>query len=173
MVRTIKAGKRLINIKACAAVLILYKQQFGREYTEDYESGDPVVTGINLVWCMAKCADESIPDPENWLKELGTKLDIMEAVSTASALMYESMGEYTGGDTETTDPNLSERLTAAALKCGFSVADLRDVSISFLLTSISEHIDMDGGKKKESGTKTARKATEDDVNKLISLFKRG
>lgn len=184
MIKSIKAGERYINLKASAAALIIYKQQFGKEYTQDYQDAQSgkgaAQTGYQLVWSLAKCADNSIPDPEIWLKTLGKDFDIAQAVKTAAELIYESMGEFAEdkGDSEedTDNSNLSERIAAVALRCGFTIADMNEVSISFLIRCVNEHIDIvSGGKsgKKNNVNKSVRTADSTDISSLVSKLTGG
>ena len=88
--------------------MIVYKEQFGAEYTDDFNRAvkDPVKAvsvGYRLLWAMAKCADDTIPDPDVFFDGLGDDFDLLGAVDTAAELMRKSLGEFAVCDTENAD----------------------------------------------------------------------
>jgi hypothetical protein len=176
--KTIRYNGGQFNMRASAAVLIAYKEQFGTEYTEDFTAAGKspltaIKVGYRLIWAMAKCADRNIADPDIFREELGDDFDLFSAVEAAADLMYKSLDIYgtddgcNNTDTEDTESDeLSERLTISAIRCGFSVADLNDISVGFLLRCI-ENI---GGGKKHEPENEVREATADDVASFVKFL---
>lgn len=176
--KTIRYSGGQFNMRASAAVLIAYKEQFGAEYTEDFMAAGKspltaIKVGYRLIWAMAKCADRNIADPDIFRKDLGDDFDLLSAVEAAADLMQKSLGIYgtddgcNDADTEDTESDeLSERLTISALRCGFSVADLNDISVGFLLRCIENT----GGGKKHKAENEVREATADDVASFVKFL---
>lgn len=178
--KTIRYSGGQFNMRASAAVLIAYKEQFGAEYTEDFTAAGKspltaIKVGYRLIWAMAKCADRNIADPDIFRESLGDDFDLLSAVEAAADLMQKSLGIY-GTDDGCNDNNadtgdaesdeLSERLTMSALRCGFSVADLNDISVGFLLRCIENT----GGEKKHKAENEVREATADDVASFVKFL---
>lgn len=84
MEKTIKIDGKDITFKATGGIGYRYKAQFGREYIADAmaleefrESGKTdgnydftklsLESLYNILWTMAKTADENIPPPQQWL----------------------------------------------------------------------------------------------------------
>lgn len=179
MEKTIEYKGILINLRASAAVMIVYKEQFGVEYTDDFNGAakDPVKAvsvGYRLLWAMAKCADDSIPDPDVFIDGLGDDFDLLGAVDTAADLMRKSLGEFAVCDTDISDTeegaepdgDLSERLVASALRCGFSVADLNRISVGFLLRCINTNL----AGRQQSGGDNVKIADENDIAHFLDFF---
>ena len=174
--KTIRYSGGQFNMRASAAVLIAYKEQFGAEYTEDFTAAGKspltaIKVGYRLIWAMAKCANRDIADPDIFREGLGDDFDLLSAVEAAADLMQKSLGIYDDscndadtGDTESDE--LSERLTISALRCGFSVADLNDISVGFLLRCIENT----GGEKKHKAENEVREATADDVASFVKFL---
>lgn len=181
MIKTIRYNGGCFNVSAAAASLIIYKEQFGCEYLEDYIKSvgnalDGGVTGYRLVWSMAKCADRSIPDPNEFGRMLGKDFDLMGAVEACAEIMIKSMGEFlTGEDDESGSDDgeesgidtLSERLVAAAVRVGLSVEDLYSVSVGFLLRALNAYYKT-SGKNDENKVK---RADENDINAFLAFMK--
>lgn len=78
MEKIIKVGDREIKVVCNAFMPILYKRQFGRDFFADMmkmdgaSEGDfshiDIETMFNMVWCMARLADKSIPPSDEWLE---------------------------------------------------------------------------------------------------------
>ena len=161
------------NIRASAAVLIRYKEQFGAEYTDDYaEMGsnilNSVIVGKRLLWCMAKCADTSIPAPDAFYSDIEGKCDIVDAIIKASEMMKDSLGEFVsdeaeegGGDNESYE--LSESLTSSAIRFGFSVADMNEISTGFMLKAMLKSV-------KNVESDKPREATDEDIENFKRFF---
>ena len=179
MEKTIEYKSITFNLRASAAVMIVYKEQFGAEYTDDFNGAakDPVKAvsvGYRLLWAMAKCADDTIPDPDVFFDGLGDDFDLLGAVDTAAELMRKSLGEFavcdaesadTGNETET-DGDLSERLAASALRCGFSIADLNRISVGFLLRCINTNL----AGRQQGGGDNVKIADENDIAHFLDFF---
>ena len=179
MEKTIAYSGGKFNLRASAAVMIIYKEQFGVEYTEDFSAAimapaEAVKVGYRLLWAMAKCADDTIPDPDIFIDGLGEDFDLLGAVDSAAELMRKSLGEFAVCDTESTDTgeeaepdgDLSERLVASALRCGFSVSDLNRISVGFLLRCISANLE---GRSRNDGD-NIKIADENDIAHFLDFF---
>lgn len=176
--KTVKYSNGQFNMRASAASLITYREQFGVEYTSDFSAAvksplTAVKVGYRLIWAMAKCADNAIPDPETFREMLGDDFDILGAVDDAAELMHKSLGGYAeetaDGEVTEDDENLSEKMTGFALRCGFSVADLNDISVGFLLRCI-ENFSGDGSSKSNTADSGVRDATADDVANFVKFL---
>lgn len=178
MEKTIAYKGGTFNLRASAAVMIIYKEQFGAEYTDDYNRAvkDPVKAvsvGYHLLWAMAKCADDTIPDPDIFIDGLGDDFDLLGAVDSAADIMMKSLGEFAAEESETggedaaeSDGDLSERLVASALRCGFSVADLNRISMGFLLRCINANL---SGRQQDGGD-NVKIADENDIAHFLDFF---
>lgn len=162
MEKRIKIGNKVFNIKATAGVLIIYKQEFGTDYTEDMQEAKmsverTVEAGFRLLWSMAKAADNGIPSPEEWLEELGD-FDIEEAFTAAKELFEKSCDGITPDGGSGGEMLTAENLAASALFCKMSIGDLSDMTLSMVLNIISEYCDM---RSTEGGV---REATQEDFD---------
>ena len=179
MEKTIAYSGGKFNLRASAAVMIIYKEQFGVEYTEDFSAAimapaEAVKVGYRLLWAMAKCADDTIPDPDIFIDGLGEDFDLLGAVDSAAELMRKSLGEFAVCDTENTDKgeeaetdgDLSERLAASALRCGFSIADLNRISVGFLLRCINTNL----AGRQQGGGDNVKIADENDIAHFLDFF---
>ena len=177
MEKTIAYSGGKFNLRASAAVMIIYKEQFGVEYTEDFSAAimapaEAVKVGYRLLWAMAKCADDTIPDPDIFIDGLGEDFDLLGAVDSAAELMRKSLGEFaaeesdTEGEASEPDNELSERLVASALRCGFSVSDLNRISVGFLLRCISANLE---GRSRNDGD-NIKIADENDIAHFLDFF---
>ena len=177
MEKTIAYSGGKFNLRASAAVMIIYKEQFGVEYTEDFSAAimapaEAVKVGYRLLWAMAKCADDTIPDPDIFIDGLGEDFDLLSAVDSAAELMRKSLGEFaaegsgTEGEVSEPDNELSERLVASALRCGFSVSDLNRISVGFLLRCISANLE---GRSRNDGD-NIKIADENDIAHFLDFF---
>ena len=176
MEQTIAYSGGKFNLRASAAVMIIYKEQFGVEYTEDFSAAimapaEAVKVGYRLLWAMAKCADDTIPDPDIFIDGLGEDFDLLGAVDSAAELMRKSLGEFateesgTEGEVSEPDNELSERLVASALRCGFSVSDLNRISVGFLLRCISANL-----VGRQQGGDNIKIADENDIAHFLDFF---
>ncbi len=169
MEKTITISGKDVNFKLTGGTLCIYKQQFGREYYNDvleikkmnadvYSEIEiykrKYAAGFRLIWAMAKTADPGLPDPDRWLKSF-RKFPTAEILNELSVL-FPSDGESDGDGGSFT----SESLIACAAACGFTKADVYELSLDFLVNCISEAVDLKSGKKKDR----VRKATQQDIN---------
>lgn len=175
MEKTIKINGKNINLKASGGCLIKYKQQFESEYSNDLgriralkdtnadaEIIKPLLTEVyfKLMWCMAKVADNSIPDPDSWAKEFGD-YDISETMAVINDLLNKSIGEKED-DEDDSEPFRSESFINCCLLCGLTTQDIDNMSIELLMKTVKEYIGIKTGDKKEKST--MRKATQADYN---------
>ena len=158
-------GKR-ITLKATAGALVRYRQQFGTEYVDalqDAKDGntlDKMTVGFNLIWAMAKTANNSTPPPEIFLKNFANTDILSETINIANKLFEKSMADLKQ-DGKNGEKLTSENLIALCMCCGLSTTDIDNLSMSLLLNSISEYNKIRSGG--ESGNKS-RKATQADFD---------
>ena len=80
MEKTIRVSGKEVRLRATAALPIRYKAQFGRDLFADIFKMEPAIKDndlskldtlvfYDLVWLMAKSANPSIPDLEEWLDQ--------------------------------------------------------------------------------------------------------
>lgn len=82
MEKIIKIDGRDVRLKATAGFMYRYKAQFGREYLADVIALEDAArkgnkaekakafnftTMYNIIWTLAKTADDTIPPPQEWL----------------------------------------------------------------------------------------------------------
>lgn len=158
-------GKR-ITLKATAGALIRYRQQFGIEYIDDLQKSRnedtlrQLTVGFNLIWAMAKTANNSTPPPEIFLKNFANTDILSETINIANKLFEKSMADLKQ-DGESGEKLTSENLIALCMCCGLSTTDIDNLSMSLLLNSISEYNKIRNGG--ETGKKS-RKATQADFD---------
>ncbi|NMA65314.1 MAG: hypothetical protein GX957_03620 [Clostridiaceae bacterium] len=177
MEKTISINGKSVNFKASGGCLIKYRQQFGVEYSDDIErvralkdtNADEETIKIllaevyyKLMWCMAKTADNSIPDPESWAKEFGD-YDISEAMVEINDLLSKSIGdnEDDEGDGE---PFRSESFINCCLICNLTMQDIENMSIGLLMKTVKEHIDMKSSKTNKKEKVSKKKASQSDFD---------
>lgn len=119
MEKTIQIDGRSVTFKITGGIMYRYKNQFGREFLADADklqkfvdtktqkkvkTADGKITSVddydytklnlelcfNLVWTMAKTADNSIPDPQTWLDSFDT-FPIVEIFSQLNELLISSL----------------------------------------------------------------------------------
>ena len=76
MEKTLSIDGKNINFKCTAGTLRRYRNQFGREFLADLAKLNEVKNGNydgltfapleDIIWVMAKTADDSVPDPDTW-----------------------------------------------------------------------------------------------------------
>lgn len=91
MEKIIKIDGRDVKLKATAGFMYRYKSQFGREYLADMIEFEEAAkkaakeknvtnkmkyynfnTMYNIIWALAKTADDTIPPPQEWLDTFDT-----------------------------------------------------------------------------------------------------
>lgn len=162
MERIISIGKKKVKLRASAAVLVIYKGQFGSDYTEDMASIDrslerAFITGCRILWSMAKSADDNIPPPEVWIEELG-EFDAEQVFLQTKKLFEESCGDINSDSSEYGEPLTAESLATSALVCKLSITDLNKMSVSMALSIMSEYCNLRSGEEK------VRNATQEDFD---------
>lgn len=75
MEKTISINGRDVNFKCTAGTLRRYRNQFNREFLSDLSKLKDFNDNFesftfapleNIIWTMAKTADNTIPDPQTW-----------------------------------------------------------------------------------------------------------
>lgn len=106
MEKVLKIGNNEIKMKSTAGTMMRYRNYFNRDFLKDLISlqsklTDKIEKGKELealdldlfekiAWCMAKTADNSIPDIETWLDEFDT-FDIMQVLPEIMNLLVANM----------------------------------------------------------------------------------
>lgn len=143
MERTITVGGKPFKIRASAGALVIYKAQFGREYTEDCaDIGDDdekaVRVGCRLLWAMARSAKEKLPTPDEWIAMFRAK-ELKKALITSQQLFVLSLGDTAEkGDEEFS----SEMLMASAALCGMGLDELNSLPLGMVLDTIERYAEM-------------------------------
>ena len=139
MEKTITIANKRLRIRASAAVPIIYKNQFGSEYTDDVKNAhDELVymeTALRLLWSMARSADSTTPPPEEFIEKYACE-DIMAALEEASSLFETSCGCVTAPQTSDREPFSAESLAAKALLCSMPPDYLNEISLSTAMNII-------------------------------------
>lgn len=167
MEKTIKIGNKKIVIKASAAVLIYYKEQFGTEYMEDREKLKSeeqdeefaVLMGGQLIWAMAKAANDKILPPEEFYEDIGS-FDLDLAMIEAAELFDKSCQNINNDSTGERSELTSESIVSTALLCKMSLDDLNKLSLSMALNVINEYCRI------KSGEEGYKQATQEDFDNL-------
>lgn len=142
MERTIKVDGKPYNIRASAWALVIYKAQFGREYTEDAAAAkddeQAYIVGCRLLWAMARAAKSKLPSPDNWIKIFKEK-ELEKALVTSQKLFAASMGEGHGGKGVKFS---SETLIASAAICGMRSEELNSLPLGMVVETMEEYAEM-------------------------------
>lgn len=178
--KLIRTEKNAFIIKATAGALIRYRQQFGREYLDDLKSLKDInledeneqlrmlTIGFNLLWAMAKTADDSIYPPQEFLAIVCDNdiLKLKTYIEQAEKLFNESMqGMKDYGDNTSDEPLNVETLIAISSLSGLNTTDIDNLSVATLLNSINEYWKMkNGGADSDSKSDNARIATQADID---------
>lgn len=114
MEKTLTIDGKQVRFKSTAATTYRYKTQFGRDFFADLLKMYPLMQlqdkGVdtdnldyqtlqhidfevlyNIVWVLAKTADKSIPEPEEWLDGF-EEFPIMDILPELQELIAKSMG---------------------------------------------------------------------------------
>jgi hypothetical protein len=107
MEKVIEIDGKQVRLKSNAAIPLLYKAQFGRDFFRDilkmnklkafdpkkdnYEALEQLDTSVfyNLIWTYAKAADKSIASPIEWLSEFD-EFPLEEVVLNVQDLLVHS-----------------------------------------------------------------------------------
>ena len=106
MEKILKISGKDIKMKSTAGTLMRYRNNFGRDLLKDMitlqEKLKKVTGGVEqfkivdldmfekIAWCMAKTADNEIPDIEHWLDNFET-FDIMEVLPDLMQLLVDNL----------------------------------------------------------------------------------
>lgn len=106
MEKVLNIGGKQIKMKSTAGTMMRYRNNFNRDFIKDLVNlqgklADKIEKGKEfealdldifekIAWCMAKTADNSIPDIENWLDEFET-FDIMQVLPELMNLLVANM----------------------------------------------------------------------------------
>ena len=122
-------GKDVAISNSCGA-LVLYRQQFGREYFEDLKYAKRAkgrrkielceAAGFKLLWAMARTADDTIPPPQKWLGEI-KEINVRKALSTAEQMISDSMKSKGTSGKGGGRPYRSEDLLSACISCRIGI----------------------------------------------------
>jgi hypothetical protein len=95
MEKIIKIDGKDVRLKSSAALPLRYKAQFGRDLFADMErkEGDPINSEafFNVIWALAKCADDSIPPVVEWVEQF-EEFPVFKIFNEANELIALSMG---------------------------------------------------------------------------------
>ena len=108
MEKIITIGGKDIKLKSTAGTMMRYRNNFNRDFIKDLiklqgKLNDKLVKGAEfealdldmfekIAWCMAKTADDTIPDIEHWLDEFDT-FDIMQVLPQIMELLTNNMAQ--------------------------------------------------------------------------------
>lgn len=150
-------GKDVAISNSCGA-LVIYRQQFGREYFEDLKDAKNAkgrkkielceAAGFKLLWAMARTADDTIPPPQKWLGEI-KEINVRKALSTAEQMISESMKTKGASGKGGGRPYRSEDLLSACISCGIGIDSALKMPLGFLLDVLSEYADSRTHKDKD------------------------
>lgn len=106
MEKVLNIGGKQVKMKSTAGTMMRYRNNFNRDFIKDLvklqaKLTDKIEKGEEfealdldlfekIAWCMAKTADNSIPDIENWLDEFDT-FDIMQVLPELMSLLVANM----------------------------------------------------------------------------------
>lgn len=106
MEKVLNIGGKEVRMKSTAGTMMRYRNNFNRDFIKDLVKlqtrlNDKIEKGQEfealdldlfekIAWCMAKTADNSIPDIESWLDEFDT-FDIMQVLPELMNLLIANM----------------------------------------------------------------------------------
>ena len=106
MEKILNIGGKDIKLKSTAGTMMRYRNNFNRDFIKDLVNlqgklTDKTTKGAEfnaidldifekIAWCMAKTADDTIPDIEKWLDEFET-FDIMQVLPQIMELIVGNM----------------------------------------------------------------------------------
>lgn len=160
MEKILQIGTKEIKLKSTAGTMMRYRNYFNRDFLKDLinlqrKLNDRVETGSQfeaidldifekITWCMAKTADNSIPDIEHWLDDFET-FDIMQILPQIMELLISNMEQINKPQNERgrrskkrVDVN-SNTVILRCLKIGMSLSDMDNVTIGFILDLVEEN----------------------------------
>lgn len=144
MERTITAGGKPYKIRASAGALIIYKAQFGADYTEDLIEGKEddekaYIVGCRLLWAMARSAKEKLPAPNDWINSFKPK-ELEKALICSNEMFMQSLSvcERHGKG----EQFQAEKFRALAALSGLSYDDLNIMPIGMVLNTIEHYMNI-------------------------------
>ena len=150
MEKIITIENKNVLLRTTAGVLIHYKQQFGRDYNDDYSDLKDLINdkdsytqkfaevGFGLLWAMARTADKSIEPPSVWLKGVGG-VALLKAIIEASELFSSAIPNANSRSESDKGKDFSiEALIAEALICGLTIDDLDAMPLPMVHGTIEE-----------------------------------
>lgn len=106
MEKILNIGGHEVKMKSTAGTMMRYRNNFNRDFIKDLinlqtKLSEKVENGTELeaidldifekiAWCMAKTADDNIPNIERWLDEFET-FDIMQVLPELMSLLTANM----------------------------------------------------------------------------------
>lgn len=106
MEKVLNIGGKQIKLKSTAGTMMRYRNNFNRDFVKDLialqekliakkEQGKELEAldldmFEKIAWCMAKTADDNIPDIEHWLDDFET-FDIMQVLPEIMTLLVANM----------------------------------------------------------------------------------
>jgi hypothetical protein len=162
MEKSIIMGSRKVTLRASAGALVVYKDQFGSEYTEDIEAlkenpENALTVGCQLIWSMAKVADDRTEPPIDFFENIG-EFDTEKAFAEATDLFDRSCRNINSAGENGKDKLTSENLVTSALICKMSFSDLCRLPLSMAINIIGEYCAL------KSGEEPTRWATQEDFD---------
>lgn len=185
MTGSVMIGDRRVELAATLGTMLRYKQQFGQEYNDDISELNALkeadeqayytklaVTGVKLIWAMAKTADERTPSFDVWT-DIFEGVDIAPVMTEAVRLYTSSLGEHEeeqqadDGDDSEDEPFNTEKLVALCIAYGLSIDDINKLTVSSVISIMSEiasfHKTDSDDKNTEDNSGGIRKATPADI----------
>lgn len=111
MEKVLDIGGKEIKMKSTAGTMMRYRNNFNRDFIKDLvklqgKLNEKLETGAEfeaidldlfekIAWCMAKTADNSIPEIETWLDQFET-FDIMQVLPEIMNLLVANMEQING-----------------------------------------------------------------------------
>jgi len=106
MEKILNIGGKEIKMKSTAGTMMRYRNNFNRDFIKDLvklqsKLNEKIEKGTEfealdldifekIAWCMAKTADDNVPDIEHWLDEFET-FDVMQVLPEIMALLVSNM----------------------------------------------------------------------------------
>jgi hypothetical protein len=174
LIKTVKIEDNVFNLAATGGMVIIYKQQFGKEYYEELETlstasqqstKEALYGAYKLIWAMSKAADVTVPDPDIWINSFD-KFPLLQLIPHAVDLLTRSFGQIKkeDGEKDGSEKMTAENLVACCLACGMNISDINNLSIGFLINSVSEYVKIKSGAASQKGRVHTRKATQADFD---------
>lgn len=144
MERMITAGGKPYKIRASAGALVLYKAQFGIDYTEEIsalEDGNEesaYIIGCRLLWAMARSVKEKLPTPNEFINGMKPK-ELVQALKVSQELFSLSLDGHDNSDYDEEKNFSAEELMADAALCGMSLRDLNELPLRMVIDTINKY----------------------------------